>query len=51
MTAITKENLQQIKVGKLEAKLRKPQEELTEEERKAAKTKAGEKAAKKANAN
>jgi len=48
--AIIKENLKQIKVGKLEAELRKAHEELAEEERKAAKKKADETTATKAKA-
>ena len=48
--AIIKENLKQIKVGKLEAELRKAQKELAEEELKAAKKKADETAATKAKA-
>ena len=48
--AIIKENLKQIKVGKLEAELRKAHEELTEKEWKAAKKKADETTATKAKA-
>ena len=48
--AIIKGNLKQIKVGKLEAELRKAHEELAEEERKAAKKKADETTATKAKA-
>ena len=50
MAAIMKETLKQTKVGKLEDKLCRAQKELAEEERKAAKTKADERAAKKAKA-
>ena len=44
------ENLKQVKVGKLAAELRRAKEELAEEEQKADKIKANEKAAKKAKA-
>jgi hypothetical protein len=50
MVEILVENLKQIKVGKLAAKLRRANEELAEEKQKAEKIKANEKTAKKAKA-
>ena len=50
MVEILVENLKQIKVGKLAAKLRRAKEELTEGKKKADRIKANEKAAKKAKA-
>ena len=50
MAEILKENVKQIKIAKLEAKLCKAQNELAEKEQKAAKTKADKKAAKKSKA-